>query len=299
MQISPIALFAYNRPQHVRHCVESLQKNFLAAESELFVFSDGAKNPEQEKNVEEVRDYLRSIRGFKQVHIIEQPENKGLASNIIYGVSELGDKYGRVIVLEDDLIVSPWFLTFMNEALEVYENEEKVMNVNGHLLKGKEPFPETFLLSFANSWGWATWQRSWKLFEPDGRKLLRRLEDEKLTHKFDFDGAYHFTRMLKEQIAGKNNSWAIRWNASLFLNGGLALNAGHSLVTNSGFDGTGTHCDKYELFATDLYSGQVKVEKISLLQENLEARKKLARIYRFDNSYYNKIRVRLLNLWHR
>lgn len=299
MQIAPIALFVYNRPRHVRYCIESLQKNFLADKSELFIFSDGAKDCGQEKNVRSVREYIRNIQGFKRLHIVEQPENKGLASNIISGVTDLVEKYGRVIVLEDDLIVSPWFLTFMNEVLETYKDEENIVNVNGHLLKGKEPFPETFLLSFANSWGWGTWKRGWDLFEPDGKKLLRELEARNLTRKFDFDGAYHFTRMLREQIAGMNSSWAIRWNASIFLKGKLSLNSGRSLVTNIGFDGTGTHCDKYGLFATDLYTGQVKVEKLSLLQENKNARKMLARIYRFDNSYYNKIRVRILNFLHR
>ena len=299
MQIAPIALFVYNRPRHVRYCIESLQKNFLADKSELFIFSDGAKDCGQEKNVRSVREYIRNIQGFKRLHIVEQPENKGLASNIISGVTDLVEKYGRVIVLEDDLIVSPWFLTFMNEVLETYKDEENIVNVNGHLLKGKEPFPETFLLSFANSWGWGTWKRGWDLFEPDGKKLLRELEARNLTRKFDFGGAYHFTRMLREQIVGKNNSWAIRWNASIFLKGKLSLNSGRSLVTNIGFDGTGTHCDKYELFTTDLYSGQVKVEKLSLLQENKNSREMLARIYRFDNSYYNKIRVRILNFLHR
>ena len=299
MQIAPIALFVYNRPRHVRYCIESLQKNFLADKSELFIFSDGAKDCGQEKNVRSVREYIRNIQGFKRLHIVEQPENKGLASNIISGVTDLVEKYGRVIVLEDDLIVSPWFLTFMNEVLETYKDEENIVNVNGHLLKGKEPFPETFLLSFANSWGWGTWKRGWDLFEPDGKKLLRELEARNLTRKFDFGGAYHFTRMLREQIVGKNNSWAIRWNASIFLKGKLSLNSGRSLVTNIGFDGTGTHCDKYELFTTDLYSGQVKVEKLSLLQENKNAREMLARIYRFDNSYYNKIRVRILDFLHR
>ena len=299
MQIAPIALFVYNRPRHVRYCIESLQKNFLADKSELFIFSDGAKDCGEEKNVRSVREYIRNIQGFKRLHIVEQPENKGLASNIISGVTDLVEKYGRVIVLEDDLIVSPWFLTFMNEVLETYKDEENIVNVNGHLLKGKEPFPETFLLSFANSWGWGTWKRGWDLFEPDGKKLLRELEARNLTRKFDFGGAYHFTRMLREQIVGKNNSWAIRWNASIFLKGKLSLNSGRSLVTNIGFDGTGTHCDKYELFTTDLYSGQVKVEKLSLLQENKNAREMLARIYRFDNSYYNKIRVRILNFLHR
>ena len=186
MQIAPIALFVYNRPRHVRYCIESLQKNFLADKSELFIFSDGAKDCGQEKNVRSVREYIRNIQGFKRLHIVEQPENKGLASNIISGVTDLVEKYGRVIVLEDDLIVSPWFLTFMNEALETYKDEENIVNVNGHLLKGKEPFPETFLLSFANSWGWGTWKRGWDLFEPDGEKLLRELEARNLTRKFDF-----------------------------------------------------------------------------------------------------------------
>lgn len=299
MQFAPIALFVYNRSQHVRRCVESLQKNFLSGESELFIFSDGAKSPDQEKNVSAVRKYIHNIKGFKQLHIIECAGNKGLASSIISGVTDLVNRYGKIIVLEDDLVVSPWFLTFMNDALEIYKDEENVVNINGHLLKGKEPFPETFLLSFANSWGWGTWKRGWDLFERDGNKLLSELKNRNMTREFDFGGAYHFTRMLKEQIEGKNNSWAIRWNASVFLNNKLSLNAGRSLVANNGFDGTGTHCDKYELFTTDLYTGQVKVEKLPFLVENKSARMMLGRIYKFDNSYYNKIRVRILNFLHR
>ncbi|WP_455498033.1 glycosyltransferase family 2 protein [Coprobacter sp.] len=299
MQFAPIALFVYNRLQHVQCCIESLRKNFLSGESELFIFSDGAKSPDQEENVFAVRKYIHNIKGFKQLHIIECAENKGLAFSIISGVTDLVNRYGKIIVLEDDLVVSPWFLTFMNDALEIYKDEENVVNINGHLLKGKEPFPETFLLSFANSWGWGTWKRGWDLFETDGNKLLSELKNRNMTREFDFGGAYHFTRMLKEQIEGKNNSWAIRWNASVFLNNKLSLNAGRSLVANNGFDGTGTHCDKYELFTTDLYTGQVKVEKLPFLVENKSARMMLGRIYRFDNSYYNKIRVRILNFLHR
>lgn len=299
MQIAPIALFVYNRPQHVRYCVESLQKNLLSGESELFIFSDGAKSPDQEESVSAVRKYIRNIQGFKQIHIIEHSENKGLASSIISGVTDLVNRYGRIIVLEDDLVFSPWFLTFMNEALEIYKDEADVVNINAHLLKGKKPFPETFLIRFANSWGWGTWKRGWDLFEPDGQKLLSELEARNLTREFDFGGAYHFTRMLREQIAGKNNSWAIRWNASIFLRGKLSLNAGRSLVTNGGFDGSGTHCDAYELFTTQLYDGIVNIEKKRILTEDKDAREMLARIYRFDNSYYNKIRVRLLKLLHR
>lgn len=180
MQIAPIALFVYNRPRHVRYCIESLQKIFLRIRANCLFFLTGQRIAGQEKNVRSVREYIRNIQGFKRLHIVEQPENKGLASNIISGVTDLVEKYGRVIVLEDDLIVSPWFLTFMNEALETYKDEESIVNINGHLLKGKGTFPETFLLSFANSWGWGTWKRGWDLFEPDGKKLLRELEAPEL-----------------------------------------------------------------------------------------------------------------------
>ena len=239
---APILLFVYNRPEHTRRVIESLQTNAEAIESRLFIYADQARNEADRPNVDEVRRYIRSIGGFKQVTLIERSENWGLARNIIDGVSTQVNAYGRVIVLEDDLVVSPYFLRFMNDALETYKDEERVGHIQACDFTKDPSLPDTFLIKWTGSWGWATWARAWRHFNPDGKALLAQLEEHRLTHTFDFNGNYPFTRMLRRQIAGKNNSWAIRWNASLFLAGILSLNVGKSLVQNTGFDGTGTNC---------------------------------------------------------
>ncbi|HRU00618.1 MAG TPA: glycosyltransferase, partial [Victivallales bacterium] len=196
MKLAPIALFVYNRPWHTRQTVTALQNNELAAESELVVFSDGPKvekNKEKTKNneekVKEVRDYIKSINGFKTVKIIERTQNLGLANSIISGVTEIVNQYGKIIVLEDDLVTSPHFLRFMNEALDLYEKEEDVISIHGYVYPIPD-LPETFFLKGADCWGWATWKRGWDLFEPDGKKLLRELKEKKLLKRFDFNGTY-------------------------------------------------------------------------------------------------------------
>ena len=178
METAPILLFAYNRPDHLQRTLDALRANELASQSDLYVYSDAPATAAHEAGVAEVRRLISRIEGFRSVTVSEQPVNRGLARSIIDEVTEMVNRCGRVIVLEDDLITSPWFLTFMNEGLELYADDERVMNVQGHVLKTKIPVPETFFIRFANSWGWGTWKRAWDLFEPDGRKLLARLETE-------------------------------------------------------------------------------------------------------------------------
>ena len=253
MSYAPILLFVYNRPEHTRRCIESLIKNSLASESNLFIYADGGKDSTQQEAVNEVRNYIRSIQGFKQITLMERSENWGLARNIINGVTTQVNRYGKVIVLEDDLVVAPYFLQFMNDALEVYKNEPRVGHIQACDFTQDASLPATFLIKWTGSWGWATWDRAWKHFNPNGNELLQELEERKLTHVFDFNGKYGFTRMLRRQIEGKNNSWAIRWNASLFLKDILSLNVGRSLVQNEGFDGSGTNCGGGGLYASHLY----------------------------------------------
>lgn len=124
--------------------------------------------------------------------------------------------------------------------------------------------PDTFLIKWTGSWGWGTWDRAWKHFNADGKALLTELESRKLTYTFDFNGKYGYTRMLRRQIEGKNNSWAIRWNASLFLKGILSLNVGKSLVQNEGFDGSGTNCGGGGLYASELYMERLPVKRFPL-----------------------------------
>ena len=205
MSYAPILLFTYNRLNHTKHCIESLQKNALAIESELFIYSDAAKTEDQEQAVKDVRLYLQSITGFKKITIIERNKNWGLASNIIDGVTTQVKMYGKVIVLEDDLIVAPHFLDFMNDALELYKDEPKVGHIQACDFTKDPSLPDTFLIKWTGSWGWATWDRAWKHFNPNGKELLQELKQRKLTYTFDFNGKYGFTRMLQRQIEGKNN----------------------------------------------------------------------------------------------
>lgn len=285
---APILLFVYNRPQHVRRTVEALQKNTLASASELFIYSDAAHNAEQEELVKEVRTYIHQLTGFSKIHIIERDENWGLAKSIIDGVTTQVNAFGRVIVLEDDLVTAPYFLQFMNDALETYKDEEAVGHIQGCDFTQASYLPDTFLIRWTGSWGWATWDRAWKFFNPDGKALLAELEARKLTYTFDFNGKYGYTRMLRRQIEGKNNSWAIRWNASLFLKGILSLNVGKSLVQNEGFDGSGTNCGGGGLYASNLYMQRIEVKRITPAIENLKARQAYVDYYARTNSFMAK-----------
>jgi hypothetical protein len=260
----------------------------LASESNLFIYADGAKDSTLQEAVNEVRNYIRSIQGFKQITLMERSENWGLARNIINGVTTQVNRYGKVIVLEDDLVVAPYFLQFMNDALEVYKNEPRVGHIQACDFTQDSSLPATFLIKWTGSWGWATWDRAWKHFNPNGNELLQELEERKLTHVFDFNGKYGFTRMLRRQIEGKNNSWAIRWNASLFLKDILSLNVGRSLVQNEGFDGSGTNCGGGGLYASHLYLQPLFITPISPIEENKEARQAFIRYYARTNSFWAK-----------
>ncbi|MBQ5981379.1 MAG: glycosyltransferase [Prevotella sp.] len=288
MTLAPILLFVYNRPLHVRNSVQSLLSNDLAKDSELYIFSDAAKDEAAKPLVDEVRTFIHSISGFKQIHFVEREENWGLARNIIDGVTRLVNEYGRVIVLEDDLITAPYFLRFMNDALETYKDEEKVGHIQACDFTKDPSLPDTFLIKFTGSWGWATWKRAWKHFNPNGQELLDEMLRRKLNRQFDFNGKYGFTRMLRRQIEGKNNSWAIRWNASLFLADILSLNVGKSLIQNEGFDGSGTNCGSGNLYDSNLWMKPLPVVKISPIVENKEARNAFMRYYARTNSFFAK-----------
>ncbi len=290
---APILLFVYNRPDHVRRGIESLRQNTLAAESDLFIYSDAARSEQDQPLVEEVRQYLRTVRGFRKVNIVERTENWGLARSIIDGVTTTVNSYGRVIVVEDDLVVAPHFLQFMNDALETYKDEPRVGHIQACDFTRDKSLPPTFLIQWTGSWGWATWQRAWQHFRPDGRQLLAELENRHLTRRFDFNGSYGFTRMLRRQTEGKNNSWAIRWNASLMLDDMLSLNVGRSLVQNEGFDGSGTNCGGGGLYSSELWMDPLPVEKIVPIEENAEARRAFERYYRRTNSFWAKAVRRL------
>jgi hypothetical protein len=275
MALAPIALFVYNRLDHLAKTVEALKNNPLAGESELVVFSDGPKNEKAKQGVAAVREYLKGLGGFKKINIVEREINYGLAKSIIEGVTEIVDKYGKVIVLEDDLVTSPHFLSYMNEALDLYEKDEKVASIHGYIYPVKGSLPETFFIRGADCWGWGTWKRAWSFFEPDGKKLLRGLKKNNATKDFDFYGTYPYTRMLESQIFGLNNSWAIRWYASAFLAGKYTLYPGRSLVNNIGMDASGVHSGDTNAYMVDLTGIPVRIERQEI-KENERAKRVIA-----------------------
>jgi hypothetical protein len=276
---APIALFVYNRPWHTRQTIEALRRNELATQSDLIVFADGPRDAAAALGVSEVRDYVRSVKGFKSLRIVQREANWGLAESIIGGVTTVCGEYGRAIVLEDDLVTSPYFLKYMNEALKMYEHDAMVGSVHGYWYPVDRKLTETFFLRGASCWGWATWSRAWQSFEPDGRKLLARLRRSNLTSAFDLDGAIAYTQMLEKQIAGKIDSWAIRWHATMFLEGRLQLSPGRSLVRNIGFDGSGTHCAESGAYGVDISSTAPAVSRIAL-EESAAARAALINYHR-------------------
>lgn len=292
MNLAPITLFTYNRCWHTKQTVEALAKNELASKSELFVYSDGPKTESDRKQVESTRTYLKSITGFKSVTILESEKNISCARSIISGVTEIVNRFGQIIVLEDDMVTAPHFLRYMNEALDYYRDEDRVICIHGYLYPVKSKLPETFLLKGADNWGWATWKRGWDLFEPDGQKLLNELTVRGMTRELD---SYDYIRMLKEQIAGAIDAWDIQWYISALLNNKLTLFPGKSLVQNIGHDCSGTHCETTDLFSVELSKIPINISLIKI-EENLLAKKTIgdfrkSTIPSFTLSLIRKIRV--------
>lgn len=245
---APIAIFIYNRPLHTRRTLEALRSCKEFIDSPVYLFCDGQKHS-NDYGVQDARKVARDIVG-EQAIFVESDTNQGLANSIVYGVTRVCNEYGKVIVLEDDLIVSSYFLKYMNDALMKYEHEDTVMQVSGYMF----PVPDlssgadAMFLPYTTSWGWGTWDRAWKHFNTDAlgyEKLKRNFE---LRNKFDLDGAYPYFKMLKSQLDGKIDSWAIWWYLTVFLLKGKVLYPKKTLVLNDGLDGSGAHCGSSKIF---------------------------------------------------
>ena len=274
-----VALFAYMRPDHLRRTVESLLANPEAARTRLHLFCDAPKRPEHAPGVEEVRRYVDMISGFASILVTRRVANYGLARSIIDGVSSVLATNDRVIVLEDDLQLSPHFLRFMNDGLACYCNDEIVASIHGYSYPTRDALPETFFLRGADCWGWATWRRAWTHYRPDGAALLAELQARKLEREFDMDGSYPYVQMLRDQIAGRNDSWAVRWHASAFLDNMLTLYPGSSLVHNIGNDATGTHSGTTHTFVQKPSMRPVRVDRLPLAP-SVEAQDAFVRFWR-------------------
>ncbi len=293
-KLAPIVLFVYNRPWHTKQTVEALQKNELASESELFIFSDGPKNETVQEGVRDVREYIKTIKGFKKVHIIERDKNWGLANNIIDGVTKIVNEYGRVIVLEDDLVTSPAFLRYMNEGLEIYENVERVFHISGYMYPiSKKDLPELFFLKQMLCWGWATWARAWKYFERNPEKQSGMLTRKQIRN-FNLNHSYNYWRQLVENKKGSIFTWAVFWYLSIYLQDGLCLNPRDSLVKNIGFDNSGMHSGETKVYDVEL-SMKTRWDFPQDIEEHQIARKSLEKYFRSIKSpFYIEVLGKIL-----
>ena len=240
MSLAPIALFVYRRPEHTRRTIASLRNCPEFAASPVFVFSDGARDTAAEAAVAATRAVVAEM--LPDAHVTIAVGNRGLAASVISGVDALTDKFGRVIVVEDDLVLARDFLTFLNVGLDRYENEPRVMQISGHMF-GVNVGPDAVLLPFVSTWGWATWARAWRHFDPESSGAEKLDTDPALKTKFNLDGSYAYSKMLKRQQKGLVDSWGIRWYWSVFDKLGLVLYPPVSLVANEGFS-DGTHGGK-------------------------------------------------------
>lgn len=263
MQYAPIIVFAFNRLEALKATIASVLQNSEAAESELYVFVDGARPNKQGEieKVHQVQEFVKTIFGFKSIHYTFAKQNKGLGPSIIAGVTDVINQYGRAIILEDDLIVAQNFLSFMNQGLDKYEKEEKVFSVCGYSNKVKTPndyLADSYFCVRSSSWGWATWANRWNSVDWDLKDWKKY---EGMKSAFNRWGGSDCFGMLQNWKEGRNKSWAIRFCFSQFLQKKLSLFPIVSKVNNDGFDGDGTNCKKYNRFKFEFDSTDRKTFK--------------------------------------
>lgn len=246
MRPAPVILFVYRRVEHTKKAVEALLRNELAAETTLYIFADGYKNKEDKEQVLAVREYIHEIEGFYKIVIEESEYNRGLAESVIEGVTSVIENWEKAIIVEDDLVVSPFFLKYMNEALEKYKNYKNVYGITGYVVDiiGADRLPDSFFLPITSSWTWATWKRCWDVFDKDATGYQELINSRIKRWKFDYFGSLWNSQTLLKQMSGEIDSWWIRWAWAVYKNEGVYLTPKRILCKNEGFDGTGVHCGK-------------------------------------------------------
>jgi hypothetical protein len=241
MRFAPVVVFAYRRPALTRQMLRSLLSNPEVADTRVYAFCDGPREPADVPAVEEVRAAVRGA-GIGDLRLVEREQNLGLARSVIDGVTRVCEEHGSAIVLEDDLELSPRFLAYMNAALERYRDVDRVFHVSGYTYPvDLAARTDAVFLPFIGSWGWATWHRAWKQFDPTAGGYSKVAGSPLLRRRFDLGGAYGYSAMLERQLRGEIDSWAIRWYLTVFVNDGLALYPARSLVRYAGIGAEATH----------------------------------------------------------
>ena len=294
---APISFFVYNRPDKTQISLKSLEENELSKHSNLFIFSDGAKDDDTDRmKVNKVRSIIKKAKNFNNVQIIEREKNYWLYKNFTQGITEICNKFEKIIVIEDDNEVSKYFLNFINDGLNTYQNELKVCAINAWFFPEKNNLNKTFFIKGGDTWGWGTWKRAWDKFNPNTEYLINELNKRNLIKKFNFNNSFDFFKMLKKRNKNLNESHTIIWKASTFLEGMLSLHPSNSLVKNIGFDGSGTHNKNVD--NTHSHSSieniKINVEKIKI-EEDIKAVKFIENFYKkkkidtFKNKVFKKI----------
>ena len=299
MAIAPIVILAYKRVDHLRKTLEAIQKNPLAGQTDLIVYSDGPKYPDNTKDISDIRalrELVKSKQWCKNVTLIPSEKNKGLNDAFFDGITEVINQYGKAIVLEEDTVVSPYFLEYMNDTLNLYENEKNVFQITGYMYDMKTAnLPSTYFLSVPNTWGWATWKDRWDKLIHDPKKIKEELIKNNAYNTLTIDGAApDFWNQMEANVEGKMNTWDIKWFCSVVIHNGLTLYPKWSLVENIGFDGSGSNFQKGgSRFSVKMNRNKIVLEKIPV-EENLKAKKVFVKFFKkFQPGIFQKIKEKI------
>ena len=260
-ELAPIVLFVYNRPWHTKKTIEALKNNELAGESDLFIFADNTVDDKNKESVDSVRSYVKTIDGFKTVNIVGRETNFGLAKNVISGVTEVIDRYSKVIVLEDDIVCARTYLSYMNKLLSYYQYNKKIYSVTGYTYPIKIPVNYKYDVYFsprASSWGWGTWKDRWETVDWEVKDYVNFIKNPKRIKSFNAGGD-DLTKMLKEQMNGKIDSWSIIWSYAHFKNNSYCVFPTKSRLKNIGADRSGIHTNKTKKFDVELYEEETEL----------------------------------------
>lgn len=273
--LAPVAMFVYDRLDNTRKTIEHLQRNSLATSTLLYIFSDGGKDDASWKKVHAVRTYLRTIEGFKQVHLVEREVNYYLERNIMEGIASILKEYSKIIVLEDDICTSPFFLKYMNDALDTYENSKKVMHISAFTnldIKGKG---DTYFTPHMSGWGWGTWRDRWDLFTHYKSRVeaLEGLTQADI-QRIQYGGAFQCLKSLDKSPI----PWDICWELAIYKNKGLCLSPTHTLVRNIGLY-SGTHFSHYRILGTFSYDRPFNTREIQLTQQTVQEDPEIEAMY--------------------
>ena len=278
---TPLLYYCFRRPEHTRLTLESIAHNAEAKYSRLFIFIDGPKREGDEALGDEVEKIARSRQWCGAVEIFRRKENLGCARSVIAGLDEFTDRFGTAAVLEDDNLLSQYFLRYLGEALKRYADEPRVMEVSGYRYPVSGIAPRSGFFCNCMQWGWGTWKRAWSNYERDGTKLLAQIENSTaLTRRFNVENSFPYLEYLRNQVAGRIGGWDIRWQATMLLNDGLTLFPAHSLSRNVGFDGSGTNCTSADVgFDSELWQYPIDDWPVSI-EEDIQYRAAAARYFR-------------------